>query len=96
MYVPGVKYGSIDNKSPFITVRSIFENDIPLILPLTSYAAGPSTYMKSGIIFGNFSEAYNHLGKIINNNDLLMIKGSNATGLNQFSKNIKKEQISAL
>ena len=51
---------------------------------------------KKGIIFGNFSEAYNHLGKIINNNDLLMIKGSNATGLNQFSKNIKKEQISAL
>ena len=51
---------------------------------------------KKGRIFKNLKEAYNHLGKIIHNNDLLMIKGSNATGLNQFSKNIKKDQIRAL
>jgi len=47
---------------------------------------------KKGKIFNNLKEAYNHLGKILHNNDLLMVKGSNATGLNQFSKNIKKEK----
>ena len=51
---------------------------------------------KKGKLFNNLEEAYNHFNKIIRNNDLLMIKGSNATGLNQFSKNIKKGQISAI
>ncbi len=46
---------------------------------------------KQGKVFNNLDEAYNHLGKILHNNDLLMVKGSNATGLNQFSKRIKKE-----
>ena len=44
--------------------------------------------MKKGKIFKKLNEAYSHFGKILHNNDLLMIKGSNATGLNQFSKNI--------
>ena len=51
---------------------------------------------KKGKIFNNFNEAYAHLSKIIRNNDLLMIKGSNATGLNRFAKNIKKRQINAI
>ena len=51
---------------------------------------------KKGKIFKNLNEAYSHFSKIIHNNDLLMVKGSNATGLNQFSKNIKKGQISAI
>ena len=46
---------------------------------------------KKGKVFNNLNEAHHHFSKFINNNDLLMIKGSNATGLNQFSKNIKKE-----
>ncbi len=45
---------------------------------------------KKGKVFNNLNEAYYHFSKFINNNDLLMIKGSNATGLNQFSKNIKR------
>ena len=45
---------------------------------------------KKGKIFNNLDEARNHFGKILHNNDLLMVKGSNATGLNQFSKNIKR------
>jgi UDP-N-acetylmuramyl pentapeptide synthase len=45
---------------------------------------------KKGGVFNNLKDAYDHFSKIVNNNDLLMIKGSNATGLNQFSKNIKK------
>ena len=51
---------------------------------------------KKGKIFENIKDAYDHFGKILHNNDLLMVKWSNATGLNQFSKNIKRGQISAI
>ena len=51
---------------------------------------------KKGKVFANIKEANDHFSKILTNNDLLMVKGSNATGLNQFSKNIKKGQISAI
>ena len=51
---------------------------------------------KKGKAFNNLKEAYDHLSKIVHNNDLLMVKGSNATGLNQFSQNIKKGYISAI
>ena len=45
---------------------------------------------KKGKAFKNLDDAHNHFKKILHNNDLLMVKGSNATGLNKFSKNIKK------
>ena len=51
---------------------------------------------KKGKAFNNLKEAYGHFSNILRNNDLLMVKGSNATGLNQFSKNIKRRYISAL
>tara|TARA_Y100000590_G_scaffold400450_1_gene484523 strand:+ start:3384 stop:6233 length:2850 start_codon:yes stop_codon:yes gene_type:complete len=51
---------------------------------------------KKGKIFKNLNEAYEHFGKIVQNNDLLMVKGSNATGLNQFSKNIKRGYTSVI
>ena len=51
---------------------------------------------KKGKIFKDTREAYNDLKKIVHNNDLLMVKGSNATGLNEFSKSIKKGQTSAI
>ena len=51
---------------------------------------------KRGKVFNTLTEAHHYFNKIINNNDLLMVKGSNATGLNKFSKNIKKGQISAI
>ena len=51
---------------------------------------------KKGKVFDNLKEAYDHFVKILRNNDLLMIKGSNATGLNKFSKNIKRGQISVI
>jgi len=54
------------------------------------------TSNKKGKIFKNLREAHGHFDKIIHNNDLLMVKGSNATGLNRFSINIKKGQNSAL
>ena len=51
---------------------------------------------KKGRIFNSFDEANNHFSNIINNNDLLMIKGSNATGLNKFTENIKKEKFNVI
>jgi len=51
---------------------------------------------KKGKVFKNIKEVHNNFGKILHNNDLLMVKGSNATGLNQFSKKIKKGQINAI
>ena len=51
---------------------------------------------KKGKVFSNLTEAYDHFSKIVHKNDLLMVKGSNATGLNQFSKNIKKGQTSVI
>jgi len=51
---------------------------------------------KKGKVFINLKEAYIHLGKILHNNDLLMVKGSNATGMNKFSKNLKKGQSDAI
>jgi len=51
---------------------------------------------KKGKIFKSIKQAYDHFSKILHNKDLLMVKGSNATGLNQFSKNIKKGQIGAI
>ena len=47
-------------------------------------------------MFNSLSEAYGYLSKIVHNNDLLMIKGSNATGLNNFTNNIKKGQNFAI
>ena len=47
-------------------------------------------------VFHKLSEALIYLKKVLNSGDALMIKGSNATGLNKFSKNIKKGQISAI
>jgi len=52
--------------------------------------------IKKGKIFNDLKDASSHFSKILNNNDLLMIKGSNATGLNKFSKNFKKGKIIAI
>ena len=45
---------------------------------------------KRGNILQNIEDIDLNLRSIISNNDYLMIKGSNATGLNNFSKNIIK------
>ena len=77
----------------------INRSDIDKVFVFGKYIRETFNYLsrnKKGKIFKNLKEAYDHFGKIIHNNDLLMIKGSNATGLNQFSKNIKRGQISAI
>ena len=51
---------------------------------------------KKGKIFQKIEDAYDHFSKFLHNRDLLMVKGSNTTGLNKFSKYIKKGQISAI
>ena len=54
------------------------------------------TTQKKGKILKNKIEILDLIKKDLNNRDFLMIKGSNATGLNQFSKNIKRGQISVI
>jgi UDP-N-acetylmuramyl pentapeptide synthase len=77
----------------------INKSDIDKVFVYGKYIRETFNYLlsnKKGEAFDNLKEAYNHFGKIIRNNDLLMVKGSNATGLNRFSKNIKRGQISAI
>ena len=45
---------------------------------------------KRGNILQNLEDIDSILGTMISNNDYLMIKGSNATGLNNFSKKMIK------
>ena len=45
---------------------------------------------KRGNILQSIDDIDLNLSSVISNNDYLMIKGSNATGLNNFSKNIIK------
>ena len=77
----------------------INKSDIDKVFVYGKYIKETFNYLsenKKGKVFKNLNEAYDHFGKILHNNDLLMVKGSNATGLNQFSKNIKRRQISAI
>ena len=78
---------------------AINRSDIDKVFVYGKYIKETFNYLstnKKGRTFKNLKEAYCHFGKILHNNDLLMVKGSNATGLNQFSKNIKKGKISAI
>ena len=77
----------------------INRSDIDKVYVYGKYIKETFNYLsanKKGKVFKNINEAYSYFGKILHNHDLLMVKGSNATGLNQFSKNIKKGQISAI
>ncbi len=51
---------------------------------------------KRGRILRNKNEIYDLIKNDLNNNDHLMIKASNSTGLNNFAKNIKKGKVYAL
>ncbi len=51
---------------------------------------------KRGIIMKNESQIIDLIKNSLNNNDYLMIKGSNSTGLNSLTKQIKKGKINAL
>ena len=51
---------------------------------------------KKGLVLKNKSEIINLIKSNINNNDYLMIKGSNSTGLNKITNDIKTGKINAL
>ena len=51
---------------------------------------------KKGSILKNHFEIINLIKNNINNNDYLMIKGSNSTGLNKLTNDIKLGKINAL
>ena len=51
---------------------------------------------KKGLILKENSQIFNLIKNNINNNDYLMIKGSNSTGLHKLASVLKKERINAL
>jgi murE/murF fusion protein len=51
---------------------------------------------KKGLILKNNSQIIDLIKNNIDNNDYLMIKGSNSTGLNKLTKSIKTGKINAL
>ena len=51
---------------------------------------------KRGNILQNDEDIDLSLGKMISNDDYLMIKGSNSTGLNKFTNNLKMGKMNAL
>ena len=51
---------------------------------------------KRGNILQNKSDFKEIILPILQNNDYLMIKGSNATGLNKISKNLTRGRINAI
>ena len=51
---------------------------------------------KRGIILKNKSQIINLIKNTLNNNDYLMIKGSNSTGLNSLVNQIKTGKVNAL
>ena len=51
---------------------------------------------KKGLILKENSQIFDLIQNNINNNDYLMIKGSNSTGLNRLVSSIKKGNINAL
>ena len=51
---------------------------------------------KRGLILKNRNEIINLIKNNINNNDYLMIKGSNLTGLHTLANNIKKGNLNVL
>jgi len=88
------------SKNLHIALSTLINNgNIDKVFVYGSHIKKTFSYLKpskKGKIFDNLDDAYNYLIKIIRNNDLLMIKGSNATGLNQLSKNIKKDILNAI
>jgi len=94
-----LELGSKSKKLHIELSTLINKGDIDKVFVYGSHIKQTFNYLiskKKGKIFDSLDEAYNYLIKIIRNNDLLMIKGSNATGLNQLSKNIKKDLLNAI
>ena len=94
-----LELGSKSNNLHKELATSVNKSDIDKVFVYGKYIKKTFNLLsqkKRGKVFNNLEEANDYLDKIINNNDLLMIKGSNATGLNQFTKNIKKGQINVV
>ena len=51
---------------------------------------------KKGLVLSGILKINHLIDKILSNNDYLMIKGSNSTGLNIIANNLKKGNINAL
>ena len=72
--------------------REINKTDIDKVFVYGKYSVETFNSLiekKKGRIFDNLEQAKKWFTKILDNDDFLMIKGSNATGLNVFAKNLK-------
>ncbi len=89
-----------DSKKLHIDLSTIInKSDIDKVFVYGKYIRETFNYLvesKKGIVFNNLEDAYRHFSKILHNSDLLMVKGSNATGLNQFSKKFKKGSMNVI
>ena len=80
-----------------MVVRYINNSNIDKVFVIGKYIL--ETYKliiknKKGTVFNTIDDVNNLIKNYINNNDFLMIKGSNLTGLNDFCKILKEGKIS--
>ena len=79
--------------------KYINKSDIDKIFVIGNYVLETYRFIKKekrGAIFNTINDVGSLIKNYVNNNDLVMIKGSNATGLNNFCKKLKKGIIDAV
>ena len=94
-----LELGKHSKKLHLEVVKDINKTSIVNVNVIGKYMSGSFRSLhnnKKGSILKNNSEIINLIKNNINNNDYLMIKGSNSTGLNKFASDIKKGKINAL
>ena len=94
-----LELGKHSKKLHLEVVKDINKTSIINVNVIGKYMSGSFRALhnnKKGSILKNNSEIINLIKNNINNNDYLMIKGSNSTGLNKFTSDIKKGKINAL
>ncbi len=94
-----LELGKYSKKLHIDVVRNINKTSINNVNVIGKYMSEAYKILhkkKKGIILKNHSEIIDLIKNNINNNDYLMIKGSNSTGLNKLTSDIKSGKINAL
>jgi len=94
-----LELGKYSKKLHFDVVKNINKTSIKNVNVIGKHMAEAYKTLhknKKGAILKNHSEIINLIKNNINNNDYLMIKGSNSTGLNKLTSDIKLGKINAL
>ena len=94
-----LELGKFSHKLHIDVVRNINKTSIKNVNVIGKYMSEAYKILhknKKGSILKNYSEIIDLIKNNINNNDYLMIKGSNSTGLNKLTNDIKLGKINAL